>query len=420
MTALAVVVKGWPRLSETFVAQELLGLERRGLAFEIWSLRAPHDGGREHAMHREVRAARRYLPEYLHEAPLRVLRGWRAARRQPGYAAARAAWRADLRADPTRNRIRRWGQALVLAAELPPATRFLYAHFLHTPASVARYAALIRGIGWAVSAHAKDIWTTPEAEIRGKLGAAEFALACTRAGAAHLARLAPEPGRVALVHHGLDLARFPEPPPRTGPGRPFLLLSVGRLVPKKGYDDLLAALARLPAELDWRLVQIGGGELGDALRAQAARLGLSARIDWQGKRTQDEVVAAMRGADLFVLPAKVAPDGDRDGLPNVLMEAASQLLPIVATSVEGIGEFLTDGVHARLVPPGDHAALARAILAAAEAPDETRRMAGAARARLVAEFGSDRGIDAIAARLRAALGAEHPAPAAPGPARAAE
>ena len=217
---LAVVLKGYPRLSETFIAQELLALQERGHRFEIWSLRAPYDGGRTHPIHDRIRARLRYLPEYLHDDPARVWRCWRRVRRLPGYRAARAAWLRDLRRDPTPNRARRWGQALVLAAELPAEAALLYAHFLHTPASVTRYAALIRGLPWAASAHAKDIWTTPAWELREKLAEAVFAVTCTAAGAAHLRELAP-PGRVELVYHGLDLSRFPAPPAERPAGRPF-------------------------------------------------------------------------------------------------------------------------------------------------------------------------------------------------------
>jgi colanic acid/amylovoran biosynthesis glycosyltransferase len=400
---LAVIVKGYPRLSETFIAQELLALEERGHRFDIWSLRAPYDGGRTHPIHDRIRAGVHYLPEYLHDAPLRSLRAWAAVRRLPGYPAARRAWARDLRRDPTRNRVRRWGQALVLAAELPAEVRLLYAHFLHTPASVARYAALIRGLRWGFSAHAKDIWTTPGWDKREKIAEATFGVTCTRAGTEHLRALAPYPARIELAYHGLDLARFPAPPATRPEDGPFTILSVGRLVRKKGYGDLLDALALIGDRLDWRLRHIGGGELARETAARADRLGLSARVEWLGKRAQEEVIAAMRAADLFVLPSKVAPDGDRDGLPNVLMEAASQKLPILSTATSAIPEFVTDGVHGRLVPPGEPAALARAILRLAAEPEERRRLADAALARLLAEFGMTAGIDRIEACLLSAL-----------------
>ena len=245
--------------------------------------------------------------------------------------------------------VRRFGQALVLAAELPDDVEHLHAHFLHTPASVARYAALICGRPWSVSAHAKDIWTTPDWEKREKLDEVRWAVTCTAAGHAHLTALAARPQRVVLCYHGLDLERFSSPPSRResrdgrNPDCPVVLLSVGRAVPKKGYDDLLAALALLPVDLAWRFVHIGGGALAAVLRKEAERLGLSERIEWRGPRAQPDVLAAYREADLFVLAAKIAEDGDRDGLPNVLMEAQSQRLACVATDVSGIPELIRDG-----------------------------------------------------------------------------
>ena len=133
--ALAVLVKGWPRLSETFIAQELVALEEAGQPFEIWSLRHPTDK-KTHPLHDRLQAPVHYLPEYLHDDPARVTHARERARALPGYGAAYQVWRADLRRDPSHNRIRRFGQACVLATELPPEVRGLYAHFLHTPSSV--------------------------------------------------------------------------------------------------------------------------------------------------------------------------------------------------------------------------------------------------------------------------------------------
>ena len=166
--SLAIVVKCWPRLSETFVAQELAALEAQGQQFQIWSLRHPANE-KLHPLHEQVVAPVFYLPEYLHQEVGRVTRCWRACRRLSGYRDALRIFRADVRRDFTRNRVRRFGQACVLAAELPDSIKAVYAHFLHTPSSVARYAAIMRGIPWSYSAHAKDIWTSPEWELKEKL-----------------------------------------------------------------------------------------------------------------------------------------------------------------------------------------------------------------------------------------------------------
>jgi glycosyltransferase involved in cell wall biosynthesis len=250
--------------------------------------------------------------------------------------------------------------------------------------SVARYAALIRGIGWGFSAHAKDIWTIPDWEKREKIAECRFGVTCTGTGAAHLRNLDLRGDKISLVYHGLDLSRFPAPPDIRPAGKRFTLLSVGRLVAKKGYGDLLEALSRLPDDLDWRFVHIGGGELKRGIEARAKRLEIDGQIEWQGKRDQNDVIAAMRSSDLFVLPSVIADDGDRDGLPNVLMEAASQKLPILTTDISAIPEFITDGVHGTLVAPGDPKALAAAIAALAADPPRRAAMAEAAYQRLTA------------------------------------
>jgi glycosyltransferase involved in cell wall biosynthesis len=409
----AFVLKGYPRLSETFIAHEILGLERRGLEILIVSLRRPTDYA-IHPVHRRIRAAVLYLPEYLYREPRRVWRAWLVERRRPGYRHARRTWLADLCRDPSPNRVRRFGQALVLAAELPADVDRLHAHFLHTPASVARYAALLAGLVWSVSAHARDIWMTPEWEKREKLAAAAWTVTCTKAAHRHLAGLAPYPERVVHCYHGLDFEQFSPPPPRpaggdgSDPARPVELLSVGRAVAKKGYGDLLAALALLPSALAWRFVHIGGGAMAAALRRRAEALGLSARIEWRGALAQPEVLAAYRRADLFVLAAKAAADGDRDGLPNVLVEAQSQALACIATDFSAIPELIEHGSTGLLVPPGDPSALAAALAGLIRDPARRRALGTAGERRTRRRFTLAAGLDLLAERfgLPAAAAAE--------------
>jgi glycosyltransferase involved in cell wall biosynthesis len=400
----AFVLKGYPRLSETFIAQEIAALERRGLEILIVSLRHPTDG-RTHPVHAEIRAPLLYLPEYLYQEPLRVLRAWLRVRKKSTYIAARGLWLRDLMRDPTPSRMRRFGQALVLADELPDDVRRLHAHFLHTPASVTRYAALLRGLAWTGSAHAKDIWTTPEWEKREKLASCEWLVTCTAANHAHLGALAPQ-GRVELVYHGLDLSRFAfqgisESNPKDGgdADRPVIILSVGRLVEKKGTDVLLEALARLPRTLHWRLVHAGGGPLRDRLARRAHALGIAARIDWRGPRTQTELLADYRAADLFALASRVARDGDRDGLPNVLAEAQSQGLACVATRVSGIPELIDDGRTGLLVAPEAPEEFARALAALIADPARRRTLGEAGRRRVGENFGLESNIGRLAGKF---------------------
>jgi glycosyltransferase involved in cell wall biosynthesis len=296
---------------------------------------------------------------------------------------------------------------------MPPEVTHLHAHFLHTPASVARYAATMRASTWSCSAHAKDIWTTPDWEKREKLADGAWTATCTRANAEHLRAVGGADARVELVYHGIDAKRFAAPgdavsrPPRDGrdPAQPAEILAVGRAVDKKGFDDLLAALARLDAAIAWRFTHIGDGPLAPALGRLAGRLGIDGRVRFLGPRAHDDVLAAYRAADLFVLPCRISDDGDRDGLPNVLMEAQSQGLACVSTPVSGIPELIDDGVTGLLVPPRDPARLAGAIARLVADPARRARLGDAGRDRVLAHFSLDAGVDRLAQRLAAALAA---------------
>lgn len=406
---IAVVVKGYPRLSETFIAQEILALEQRGLDLAIWSLRHPTEKA-VHPMNRQIKAAVTYLPEYLYEEPLRVLRGKLFALRQPGFGKLMRAFWADLKRDFTANRVRRLGQAFVMGREMPADIRHIHSHYLHTPASVVRYAAILTGRTWTFSAHAKDIWTTPDWEKREKLADALWGVTCTEQGARHLQALSPSHDRVRLVYHGLDLSRFPSPPAdgslRDGsdPADPIRIVSVGRAVAKKGFGDLLQALAALPADLHWRFAHVGGGDLLKSLRAQAQKSGLGDRVAFLDAKAQPDIIALLREADIFALPSKKAASGDRDGLPNVLMEAASQKLAIVASDFAGIPEFIRDGTDGVLVPPGDWVALSNAINLLAREPERRAELANSAFERLRHNFSMDGGIDLLDERFCAILG----------------
>jgi glycosyltransferase involved in cell wall biosynthesis len=396
------LLKGYPRLSETFIAQEIRALEQRGVSIEIWSLRFPTDKHR-HPVHGEIKAPVHYLPEYLYQEPLRVLRGVAKAMCRAGFCRALWQWLKDFARDPTPNRGRRFGQACVLVAEMPAETIRLHAHFLHTPASVAYYAHLMSGTPWSCSAHAKDIWTSPEWEKREKLASLDWLVTCTASGHAHLRDLSVERKKVSLVYHGLDFTRFPAPPVKTNVTRTEIL-SVGRLVPKKGYPTLLAALAQLPPACDWHLTHIGGGPLDGELKTLAQKLGIAARIDWLGALPQERVLAAYRAADIFVLAAQVAADGDRDGLPNVLMEAQSQRLAAVATNISGIPELIIDHETGLLVPPEDAGALAAALRRLIEDPALRQRLAEAGFTRVRGHFAMDAGINDLERRFREDLG----------------
>jgi glycosyltransferase involved in cell wall biosynthesis len=403
---LAIVVKGFPRLSETFVARELEALEVRALDFTLHALRRP--GPDAKLVDNRVRATPRYLPEYLHDEPLRVVRAFVAARRLPGFGAAWNAFRRDWPRDVGRARLRRLGQACVLALELPPTVRHVHAHFAHSPTSVVRYAAKMRGVSYSISAHAKDIWTAPDWDLAEKISDAAFVSVCNRSGEARLVGLG-DPGRIHLIYHGLphrSLSTQTHAQLRDGSDAhaPVRLVCVARAVEKKGLRTLIAALTQLPPGLAFELHHIGSGPLLDELRGLALRSGAAAKITWHAAQPHAQVLAALDASDLFVLPANIAGDGDRDGIPNAILEAQGRGVPVLTCAAGGVGEVVEDQVTWRLVPAGDSKGLAAALADLIANPQKRAVLGAAGFAQVRDRFDAENGYDRLAELLRERTG----------------
>ncbi|WP_310619567.1 glycosyltransferase family 4 protein [Flexibacterium corallicola] len=392
MSRIAVVVKGYPRLSETFIAQEIFGLQERGLKQLIIALRQPYDPY-FHEVHRKITAPVLYLPEYLKDDPERVKAAARWAKQQATYKAVRRAFELDLARRPTPELYRRWGQACVLAHELPEDVSWIHTHYLHTPCTVTRYAAGLSGRRWSFSAHAKDIWTTSPDELTQKISGAEWGVTCTKANLSYLQKLTDTPDKISLVYHGLDFSEFPYQENRAQSAATQTIVSVGRMVEKKGYDVLLKALSQLPLSLNWRFTHIGGGEQEAALKALSCELGLEDHIQWLGPMTRSSLVEVLSCAQVFVLPSRIARNGDRDGLPNVLMEAQAMGLCCISTHISAIPELIEDGETGTLVPPDNPPALAAAIKRLLENGRERHRLGQNAQKRVRRNFACHSGID---------------------------
>jgi glycosyltransferase involved in cell wall biosynthesis len=399
----AFVLKGYPRYTETFVAQEILALEKRGLDISIYSQRSTGLG--RHPVHEEIKAPITYLPEYMYQAPIRVWCAWRRVRLKPGYKSACRALLKDLLKDPTPKRIRKFGHALVLANELPNEVKHLHAHFLHAPATIVRYAALMQRLPWSCSAHAIDIWTSPEWDKRNKLADMEWLVTCTRTNAEHLSSISPDKDQVELIYHGLDFFRFPKPPHLSEANKkkdPIQLFSVGRAVEKKGYDCLIRALALLPTDLKWKLTHIGTGPLLDRLKQQAQLAGLGDQITWLGEQPQTTVLNYYRSSDVFILACQVASNGDRDGLPNVLMEAQSQALPCLTTTASDASELIIDGETGLLSTPENPHEFAKKLEKLLIDPALRFRLGEAGMNRVRSEFSLNAGIDKLLVKFKQA------------------
>jgi glycosyltransferase involved in cell wall biosynthesis len=324
---------------------EFLELRRLGLPVELFAIMDP----RERKSQPEALAL---VPEVTYLQPGRLGSelgaALRAARRYP-WGTIRAAGFTLTR--HTRAAARNFIHALVLLDRLasgPPA--HVHAHFLHSPAAVAFIAAKINGQPYSLTGHAKDIYTTLPQNLRMRCERARFVTTCTEANRTHLiTEIGLAADQVHLCRHGVDLAKFATAIRQPRPGR---IVTVGRLVPKKGFDILIQACGELERRgVPFELVLLGGGELHDELLALADAQGIGDRVHFLGSRPQRDVIEQLAGAEIFALSPVVLPDGDRDGVPNVLLEAMAVGVPVVATTVSGIPEMVTNDVSGRLVPP---------------------------------------------------------------------
>ena len=259
----------------------------------------------------------------------------------------------------------------------------VHAHFATKPAAVGMMAARMLRVPFTLSAHARDVFVDGVA-LRQKVAAAEKVAVCSRAALDALASRIPQRlrDRLVLIRHGLDLSGL-EFEPERAPRPPARLLAAGRLVEKKGLGCLIDAML----QLDDSVCHIAGsGPLEAELRAQVERLGLGKRVELSGWLAPEDLRGKMAEADILVVPSVVAKDGDRDGVPNVLLEAAAVGLPIVACDAGGVGEFIIDGETGRLVSPDDPPALAQAVRSALVDRDATRRLAERARKKVENEY----------------------------------
>jgi glycosyltransferase involved in cell wall biosynthesis len=353
------LVKTYPKLSETFILGEILGLERQGMALRIFALQRPTDEV-FHGATREVRASVRYLdaPRWR-ELPAVVFAHLATLAASPRrYLAALAFARARGEAGWPREFV----QAGRLAYELPRAgIGHLHAHFAAEPASLAELVQRLSGISYSISAHAKDIYRSPPGALERKLRGAAFTVTCTECNREYLARIAGTGARVYRAYHGVDLEKFSPRAPAVDPSVP-LVLSVGRLREKKGFATLIEACGRLAdAGVAFRCEIVGYGPERDRLQALIDSKGLSGTVALVGKLTHEQVVEKYRAATVFVLPCQIAADGDRDGIPNVLLEAMAMRLPVVSTAVSGIPEAIEHGTNGLLVDPENASALAQAV-----------------------------------------------------------
>jgi glycosyltransferase involved in cell wall biosynthesis len=333
-----MLMSGFPRRSETFALNELLALDRAGCLEAVFATK-PGDPGPPHPGAERLMQKVRYLA--------------------PGSAAEQAA-----------EVVEQIGDAPVSA---------VHGYFAHVPTEVAAKAARRLGVPYGFSVHAVDARKVTRSDLADRARDAACVIACNPDVAGDLRRAGAP---VHLIPHGVDLERFtPTPPPN---GEVLSLLAVGRLVPKKGFPVLIEAASRLLAPFCLRIV--GDGPDREALERQIAAAGLEDRVRLVGPRTHDDLPAEYASADIVVVPSVMDATGDRDGLPNVVLEAMSSGRPVIASDVGAVSSAVVDRRTGVLVPPGDAGALAGALEYLVDQPECRERLGREARARVERDF----------------------------------
>ena len=367
------VVKRYPRYSETFIVNEILAHEQAGMSLNIFALRPSTDTHFQDII-AKVRAPVTYLPapfvlsisEFWDEimTSMKTLPGWIA-----GMEAAREESARDVY------------QAVLLALEArAKGIEHLHAHFATSAATVARLAALFGGLTYSFTAHAKDIFheSVQEEDLYRKIEDATTVVTVSDYNVDFLkSRFGSAAHKVQRIYNGLDLSRLRFSDPSN---RPPCIIAVGRLIEKKGFADLIAACAELDQRgVDFQCQIIGGGPLHDALKDDIRQRGLQHKVHIVGPMPQSEVMAALHEAAVFAAPCVVGEDGNRDGLPTVVLEAMALGVPCISTDVTGIPEAIKHNHSGVIVPQKNAGALAHALERLLNQPEERTRLAQHAR-----------------------------------------
>ena len=388
--AVAYILLWFPEPSQTFVLEEVNTLVRLGLEVRVYTLYGPRPAAVTAGMaevlapvtHLGLAATGKLLNDLTHLGRDRgpgavkflrqvLLRRWRSLE-----TAGEALWATVA--------------GVHLAKEFQAAgIGHLHAPWADGPATAAWVASHLSGIPFSFSARARDLHP-PDGALLEKLAAASLVRTNTRSNERYLAGLAPrEAAKIVNIYNGVSL------PPRPAPERPrrppFRLLALGRLVPKKGYPVLLASCRLLAREgFGFHLTLAGDGPERRKLQHLIEAYGLQEQVTLAGFVPHREVPRLYQEADLFIMPSLITPSGDRDGIPNVVLEAMLHEVPVVATDISGLPEVIRPGETGWLAKPSNPESLASAIQEACSNPAEARRRALAGRDLMAREFDSVR------------------------------
>jgi colanic acid/amylovoran biosynthesis glycosyltransferase len=362
VTPVHYVCQAFPKLTETFVVEEILGLEAAGEEVIVDSLDPLLDEPRHPGLE-VLRAEVRYVP--VDPTPWQVRRAHLPLALRRPRTWLRLARRA--KADGTWQEFRR--AAFVAQRTRAERARHVHAHFAGPCADVGGMAAALAGVPFTLTVHAVDMWHAVNSpDLARRVSPAQAVVTATEYNAQQLRKVVPGVP-VHVVRYAIA-PQEPAPAPADGP-----VLCVARFVSKKAVDLLVKALPLLPREHGGiRLELIGEGPLEEELRALAAQLGVEQRVDFLGAQPPDVVAEAYERCSVFALPCRVAPDGDRDSLRVVLLEALARAVPVVTTDAIA-PEVVFDGSTGRVVPAESPEALARAIADLLDDREHARRLA---------------------------------------------
>ncbi len=384
-----MIVSGFPRLSETFILHELLELERQGLQMVIFPLK-PGQGG---PLPQEIACLRskvEYVPVKLSVRALTVAGrfllqhvrtyGWRTTLGRVSRFFISGKKEREL------TRLSSFWRCLYLCHQVQGmGLETLHAQFAHDPATLAYWVSQWLGIPYSFTAHAKDIYCYSADWLRQKMHHAEFVVTCTEYNRKVLSQMSQNGTPIYCLHHGIPAENFRSQ--RAAKVSPPQILAVGRLVEKKGFSTLLDACHLLHTRgLAFRCAIIGEGPQRLLLQRRIRRLDLTAVVQLLGALPPEEVRAHYRRATIFTLPSCITSSGDRDGLPNVILEAMAMELPVVATPVSGIPEAVEHLRTGILVPEKNAMALANALQQLLENREWCRQLGRAGRAKVLQQF----------------------------------
>ncbi len=400
------VLKGYPRISETFISNEILQLERLGLTLRLFSMRHPRENF-SHASIKQIRARVDYLPtELLFELPRLLIPNIFLAVKQPER------FRKALRL--ASERYRRSGSTATVKHLLQggymannfllrhPEIRHLHAHFAHSPTSVAMFASLLSALPFSFTAHAKDIYTSDARQLREKIDKARFVVTCTRHNKEYLSEVAGNSATpIHCIYHGIDLELFHHAQQTVVSTPPYRLLTVARMTEKKGLPTLYRALAILKKQgVEFEHILIGDGDDRERILELIHSLELDGHCHWLGTRTHEEVLGQYRRSDLFVLSCEIAENGDRDGIPNVLVESLAMGVPALSTTVSAIPEILQHGRTGYTVPSAQPQQLAEAMILMLQDQDLRRQLISQGKAWVREQFDNRKWIENLARLFR--------------------